>query len=545
MIAVAGATLKIYLWYHSRPLWLDEEMVFLNIRDRTLSELAKPLWLDQSAPLGWLVLQRIVLDLFGTGDRAIRALSVLFGIGTIAIAAWAGIRWMTLAGASVLVLFCSFAQWMTHYSLEAKPYAGDAFWALLLLVLVAWATEADGVRPAVTLRRSLIWWLVATLGLWISYGAIFVAPACAVVLGVVAWRRDGLRRAAWVALQGVVWLAAFVAHYLLVLRHARASSFLVQYWSTGLPPAEATVAEAFVWIGKQAEPIASHPGGTALWLMFWAVAASGVILSVWKRTVLALTSASVIVCACVYAAIGLVPFQDRLAMWVMPAAYMAVALAADAAVDFGRQAIVRRTLVPAIAALAMTLLVWRLATDVFERGRISLTLRAVDNHSLNDRAATRILTSQHQPGDVLVGNHFALPALWWYGGITIADPSAGSRHKDGGQIFELTHEWPGRACRRIDGQTQPQRALSGVRRAGVYLGFGSRTPPGLQELALNAFSEFAQVVGFRLVSNEGVVAIFDLQSPPDPGVPATRTTWRGDVPARLRGCVNVRPARRW
>jgi hypothetical protein len=544
-IAIAGIALKIYLWYYSRPLWLDEEMVFLNIRDRTLFELAAPLWLDQSAPLGWLTVQRIVLDLFGSGDRAVRALSVLFGIGTVIVATWTGIRWMTVAGASLLVLLCSFGMWMTHYSLEAKPYAGDAFWALLLPALVMWTTEGETGGRSVALRRSMVWWLVATLGVWMSYGAIFAAPACAVVLCLAAWRYDGPRRAVIVAFQGLLWLAAFGAHYYLVLRHARASDFLVDYWSSGLPPAGASAASAVSWVVRQAQPIASHPGGTGLWLSFWLAAACGVVLSFRQRPLLASAMFAVIVSAGIFAAVGLVPFQDRLALWIVPAVYVAIALGADASIHFIRQAFVRRAVIPAAIAVATAVLVWPLSADILKSGRSSLTLRAVDNHALNDRAAARFLTIQHQPGDALVANHFGLPALWWYGGISIGDPYAGSRYTDGGPIFELTHEWPGRSCRRIQGQTQPQRALAGVRRAAIYLGFGSRIPPGLQELALNAFSEFSQVVSFKLVSNEGVVAIFDLQAPPEPGAVATRPTWRGDVPARLHGCVNVRPARRW
>ena len=199
-------------------------MVFLNIRDRMLSQLVGPLWLDQTAPLGWLALQRAILQMFGMDDRAVRALSVLFGIGTVISALWVALRWMRPAGAAVFVLLCSFGQWMIFYALEAKPYATDAFWALLLPTLAVWATEA-GQELSINLRRSIIWWITATVGVWISYGAIFVAPACAVVLFAVAWQRGGWRKAMFVAVQGLPWLVSFAAHYYLVMRHARASAF--------------------------------------------------------------------------------------------------------------------------------------------------------------------------------------------------------------------------------------------------------------------------------------------------------------------------------
>ncbi len=56
LIAVAGAGIVLYQWMGARPLWLDEEMIALNFRDRSFAGLGGRLWLDQSAPLGWLAL---------------------------------------------------------------------------------------------------------------------------------------------------------------------------------------------------------------------------------------------------------------------------------------------------------------------------------------------------------------------------------------------------------------------------------------------------------------------------------------------------------
>ena len=53
-IAAIGVFIVVYQWAAARPLWLDEEMIALNFRDRTFAGLGGRLWLDQSAPLGWL-----------------------------------------------------------------------------------------------------------------------------------------------------------------------------------------------------------------------------------------------------------------------------------------------------------------------------------------------------------------------------------------------------------------------------------------------------------------------------------------------------------
>ena len=60
-IAVAAISIDIYQWGAALPFWVDEEMIALNLRDRSMADLAGPLWLGQSAPFGWLVLERIAM----------------------------------------------------------------------------------------------------------------------------------------------------------------------------------------------------------------------------------------------------------------------------------------------------------------------------------------------------------------------------------------------------------------------------------------------------------------------------------------------------
>src|SRR5262245_25146876 len=134
-IAVLGCGVLIYWLAVARPLWVDEEMLALNARDRSFAQLAGSLWLNQSAPFGWLALERLVMLTLGTSEPAVRLLTVCFGIGTLVAATWIGRRWMTPFGAAVLVATCAFGEWLVFFVLELKHYSSDAFWALLLPAL--------------------------------------------------------------------------------------------------------------------------------------------------------------------------------------------------------------------------------------------------------------------------------------------------------------------------------------------------------------------------------------------------------------------------
>ena len=116
IVAALGVALLIVQWAAARPLWLDEEMIALNVRDRSFGGLSDPLSFDQSAPFGWLVLERTMLLALGANEMALRLAPALFGIGMLLCALWIGQRWMGPIGAMVFALLCSFGQWLSFYA---------------------------------------------------------------------------------------------------------------------------------------------------------------------------------------------------------------------------------------------------------------------------------------------------------------------------------------------------------------------------------------------------------------------------------------------
>ena len=457
MLCVAILALKAYQWYFSRTLWLDEEMVLLNVRDRHLSELFRPLWLNQTAPIGWLVLQHWVVAVFGSADRAVRAASVVFGMATVTTAMWVSTRWLKPAGAILFLLLCGITQWMAFYALEAKPYAADAFFGLLLPAMAAWAVEPTR-GGVVNLRRTAVWWMVAAIGQWFSYGAVFVAPASAGILCIVAWTRGHRKTVLYVALQGAVWLVCFLVHYQFGIRHGGQSGYLRAYWWWAFPPSGEGIQVVAAWFWGRFGELSRHPGGTTLWVTMWLTMLYGFATSLRKQPIFVSAMIAVPLSAFLLGALRLVPLADRVALWIVPAIYTGIALAVDDIFERIRTHVSARHWLSLALALFIGAMVGRVCFDLLETGRQNLLLRPLDNHDLSDRSAVRMLTFGRQPGDVLIANHLALPAVWWYGDVTIADPTAGGTNPhDGAPLFEVRHVWAGPGSCKTDQQNNEFR----------------------------------------------------------------------------------------
>ncbi len=563
LTALAGAAVLIYWTSTARPLWVDEEMLLLNVRDRGFSELAGALWLDQSAPLGWLALERLVLLTLGTGERAVRLLTVIFGTATLLTGAWIGRRWMSPFGATVLVLLCALGEWLVFFTLELKHYSADTFMALLLPALGAWALESSESSQARSWesprgdadpgfrRRVAVWWGVAALVQWFSNGALFITPLCGIALSIEAWRRRGWRVASWTALVGCVWLASFGLNYWLVLRHALGNSYLQNYWAFAFPPVSGAVSETLQALVVQFQSFALKPGGSSTTALFWLAAVGGFVFAIATRRSLGILAATVPLSAAALAVFHIVPIFERLSLWVVPAVYLGIGLCADAAVWLASgkedgQRDLRRRLAGLALAIAPGVTATLVCINVLQRGEGALESRPQSNYGLDDRSSVRWLLTTHRPGDVVLTTHYGLAAIWWYGGLNVAEPDRGKALPDGSPIFEVGHVPPGRDCARW--HEQMNAVLNGRSRVIVYLGFRLNVePPGFDNFVLQELGKRGGLVSYKQYAEDSRLAVFDLDRAPSETllVPGEAGVQAVQDPLAVTGCLAVRPARRW
>ena len=410
--AIVGVIVAIDVWDNARPLWLDEEMLGLNARHRTFTELAGPLWMNQSAPLGWLALQRLAIITFGTGELALRLVALAFGLGTLVVAVWAGRRWLRPPAAGLFVLLCAIGPWLAHFPPEAKHYSADTFWALLLPMLAMWVVESPHFREQI--QRSRVWWCCAAVAHWFSNGGLLVAPAGAVVLLVGTWQHRRWRGLVEVTAGGLVLLASFAVHFMLSIRHTLANEYLQEFWSSGMLPSGLGVVGSLKWFAGQAGYLASNPIGTEKWALFWVTALIGCLAAPSRfPLILILVAAS----AVLLSGIRMVPLIERQALWIVPALYFAVASALHGSLDLARRGYRGRRAIHIGVAISMAALGALTAVDLIDRGWEGVQYRrnnVLSNRDLDDRTAVGWLLSQHRPGDAIVTTQFSLPSLWWY-----------------------------------------------------------------------------------------------------------------------------------
>jgi hypothetical protein len=297
-----------------------------------------------------------------------------------------------------------------------------------------------------------LWWVVAAVGCLFSMGAMLATPAIALVLVGVAGRRGGWPAMLRAAAAGVVWLAALALHYWYALLHLLANEVMAQFWdSRGYPPDGAGPVRLANWVLRRPEVLAAEPlhlDNAELgrgWLIFaaavfWLLVLAGIGVAGRRSPAVALLLAAPPVTGVALAVLHVAPLSARLAMWVLPALFLAAGFEVDAAARSAARLLRRPggNRVPAgggswlpagggvagggagssagggrwaaggvgVVAVVMTVVV--LAPLA------AAAVRPLPPPGVDDRAGVTWLVRQHRPGDLTLVLQGSQHAVAWY-----------------------------------------------------------------------------------------------------------------------------------
>ena len=162
VLLILGIAVRAWAYFSNVSLWLDELLVSRNILGLPLSHLlTKPLLLDQVAPRGFLLLEKLAVDALGRNELALRFFPFLCSVASVLlfhrVASRALGGW---AAAFALVLFAIGIPFI-QYGVEVKQYIFDATAAILLLYLALTLRENEP-----TTRRLVLTGLAAFVIIW-------------------------------------------------------------------------------------------------------------------------------------------------------------------------------------------------------------------------------------------------------------------------------------------------------------------------------------------------------------------------------------------
>ena len=191
LIILVAAALRLYQYLIGRSLWLDEAQLALNIERYGVAHLlTQTLDLNQGAPAGFLLIERLVADTLGKGEYALRAFPLFCGLVAIPLFVVLARRTLSPLAVPIALVFFAASGPLIYYSSEVKWYATDTMAALAIAVM---STMLIG--ESVRLRRATVLGLLGALLIQLSFAAVIVAAAMGGVLLAVAAasrRRDRL-----------------------------------------------------------------------------------------------------------------------------------------------------------------------------------------------------------------------------------------------------------------------------------------------------------------------------------------------------------------
>ena len=387
LLVLIGVALRVWSYAAVPTFWLDEVLLARNIVALPLGELLTgPLYLDQVAPRGFLLVEKLAAGLFGPGELGLRLFPLLCAVAGVVL--FRRLAERTLEGWAppfALALYALGVPFI-RYAAEVKQYQTDALAAVLLLLLVL-----DLRVPVPSTRRLLLAGLVGLVLPWFSQASVLVMAGMGAALAA-EWMVTRDRSIARVLLVTMPMWAAAALLAVVVGRQSMTPStraFMQDFWASGFFPLPLRSAGDLRWVLDQSLSIFSDAGLLRYrWPGLFLVVAIVGCLALWReRREVVLLLLGPIALALVAAVAQQYPFRGRLIFYLVPGVLLAVAAGAERI----RRAAAR--LHPLAGAAAMLLL---LAQPVLALVRTPPPYD-IEHH----RTMLGYLAAHRRPGDVV------------------------------------------------------------------------------------------------------------------------------------------------
>lgn len=223
LIIFAGIGVSIFMNCVGRSLWLDEAMLAYSFSKRSLFTLTSGIfeW-DQSAPVLYLYLVKLLTLVFGNTEFVLRSFSIFSYVFVLFLSWFAAKRLFRIKYPILVSAFLANMNFLLQYSNMFKQYLSECIWVLLVLVVYYLYKE-----------KGLAWWKMALADMIFLWGA---NPACFFIGGILLYEfLAGVFTKEKLAVRNSILTGAgvgvsFLCYYFYWLRGTAQSATMQSYW---------------------------------------------------------------------------------------------------------------------------------------------------------------------------------------------------------------------------------------------------------------------------------------------------------------------------
>lgn len=225
-----GIIIRCVQYLSNRSLWGDEASLALNIVDRSYLQLLQPLDHNQAAPLGFLWIEKLAIQLFGNNEYALRLFPLLAGIISLFALYELGKKTVSVIALPIaLILFATLKEPL-YYATEVKQYSSDVMVALLLSLLLI-----PLQNQILTKGKIILLGAFGVIAIWLSHPAIFVLTGVEIASIIMASAQQ--RKSIIINRLSLyfIWIIGFISLYLSIFVQAVKNQNLQGAWKPEYP----------------------------------------------------------------------------------------------------------------------------------------------------------------------------------------------------------------------------------------------------------------------------------------------------------------------
>jgi hypothetical protein len=325
IVACIGVALRLRQYSANLSLWRDEASLALNIIERSFLGLVQPLDDNQGAPLLFLWIQKGLISIFGPGEYVLRFLPFLCGVISIFVFWFIASKFLSRGATLLAVTLFVFSDPLTEFSSEMKQYSCDVLITILTLVMLFYLVKA----PALSYISALGYGLVGATMIWASHPAIFLLASIGIAAAYHAYSKGDYNKAKFLIIMGGMWLASFLASYVILLVSLTNTPYLLSFWRDDFPPSLNNPLSVLEWTVSALLNVFKNAGGLTAFSLGAFVYIVGFI-SFSHRDRATLISLTLPVLFTLFASfLGKYPFSERLTLFMVPLLFLLMAEGID------------------------------------------------------------------------------------------------------------------------------------------------------------------------------------------------------------------------